>query len=103
MVKKVLLAVGVLVVLFLVVKLFSQEYYTSDIVSGDVNMDGRICMDDSIQIIYHLWRDGRELPCPDTADVDRSGVIDVNDVLTGLQHIFFGFQIPDCPVNCYSD
>ena len=42
----------------------ASEYdYPSDTLNGDVNMDGRICMDDSMQIVYHLWRDGRDLPC----------------------------------------
>jgi len=71
--------------------------------NGDVNLDGQVCMDDSIQIIYHLWRDGRELPCPDAADVNRSGYIDVGDVLGGLRYIFFGDIIPDCPISCVED
>jgi len=82
----------------------ASEYgYPSDTLNGDVNMDGRICMDDSMQIIYHLWRDGRELPCPDAADVDRSGAIDIGDVLGGLRHIFFGDPILDCPITCPSE
>ena len=82
----------------------ASEYgYPSDTLNGDVNMDGRICMDDSMQIVYHLWRDGRDLPCPDAADVDRSGVIDIGDVLGGLRHIFFGDPILDCPITCPSE
>ena len=83
--------------------LFSQYdggYGSYTTVSGDVNGDGAICMDDSIQIIWHLWIDGRTLPCPDAADVDRSGVVDVNDVILGLRHVFYGEVIPDCPVTC---
>ena len=86
----------------------SQEYpeylYPEEqppvIINGDVNADGQICMEDSIQIIFHLWRDGRDLPCHNAADVDRNGSINVNDVLYGLQHIFFGEYINDCPVTC---
>ena len=74
--------------------------YPSDALNGDVNMDGQICMDDSIQIIYHLWRDGRDLPCPDAADVNRNGYIDVGDVLGGLRYGFFGEPIFDCPITC---
>ena len=70
------------------------------ILNGDVNLDCQICMDDSIQIIYHLWRDGRELPCPDAADIDRSGIIDIGDVIGGLRHVFFGDPIFDCPIAC---
>ena len=78
------------------------ETYEPVIINGDVNADGRICMDDSIQIIYHLWRDGRDLPCTNAADVDRNGSININDVLLGLHHIFFGEYINDCPVECDS-
>ena len=78
----------------------SRGYYEQPIINGDVNADGRICMDDSMQVIYHLWRDGRELPCPDAADVDRNGVVNLNDVIGGLRHIFFGDYINDCPVSC---
>jgi len=77
-----------------------EIYEEPIIINGDVNADGRICMDDSIQIIYHLWRDGRDLPCRNAADVDRNGSININDVLWGLQHIFFGAYINDCPVTC---
>lgn len=82
----------------LCINLFSQEYAVQN---GDVNMDGQVCMDDSIQVIYHLWRDGRELPCPDAADMDRSGVVDVGDVILGLRHVFMGDVLPDCPISCY--
>lgn len=71
--------------------------------NGDVNMDGRICMDDSIQIIFHLWRDERSLDCPDAADLNRDGRIDVADVIGGLRHIFFGDPIQDCPISCPID
>ena len=101
--KKLLIVVAVLTVLCLVLKLFGGDsyQYPQDAINGDVNMDGQGCMDDSIQIIYHLWRDGRDLPCPDAADLDRNGVIDVTDVLGGLRYIFFGDSIVDCPISCY--
>lgn len=82
-----------------------DEYYepvtpANSIQNGDVNMDGQICIDDSVQIIYHLWRDGRRLPCPDAADLDRSGSIDVSDVVLGLRYLFHGDLIFDCPISC---
>ena len=68
--------------------------------NGDVDLDGRICMADSILLIMHLWRDGRKLPCPDAADLDRSGYVDVADVVGGLRYVFFGDEILDCPISC---
>ena len=98
----VIVSLGVLLVCL---SLFGGDYgsYPQDTINGDVNMDGQVCMDDSIQIIYHLWRDGRDLACPDAADVDRSGYIDIGDVLGGLRYIFFGDPIPDCPISCTPD
>ena len=101
-----LILVGV--VFFWLADVQSQEYpgylypeeQPSVIINGDVNADGQICMDDSIQLIHHLWRDGRDLPCHNAADVDRNGSINLNDVLWGLQHVFFGTYINDCPVTC---
>ena len=71
--------------------------------SGDANLDGQICMGDSILIIFHLWRDGRELPCASVADVARNGWVGVEDVIGGLRHIYFGEYIPDCQISCPVD
>ena len=75
----------------------------SDALRGDVNLDGQICMDDAIVVIYHLWRDGRALPCRNAADVDRNGSINLNDVVLSLRHVFSGAEINNCPVTCDSD
>ena len=101
MTRNFIIAAIVVVVAFVAIKLFADGY-RSYVQNGDVNMDGQICIDDSVQIIYHLWRDGRELPCPDAADLDRNGYIDVNDVVMGLRFLFFGDPIQDCPFNCDS-
>ena len=91
---------AIITALLLLVQIIFAQSYGYVTINGDVNGDGQICLDDPVQIIYHLWRDGRELPCPDAADVDRSGIIDVNDVVGSLRHIFMGDDIPDCPVSC---
>ncbi len=67
---------------------------------GDADLSGDICMADSILIIFHLFRDGRELPCRETADVDRDGSVSVIDVVAGLRYVFHGDTIPDCPITC---
>ena len=87
------------VTVVLAVQLYGDGY-RSNVQIGDVIMDGQICIDDPVQIIYHLWRDGRELPCPDAADLDRNGYIDINDVVGGLRFLFFGDPIKDYPINC---
>jgi len=92
---------------------FGQEQYYEDVrsgeaepmvrINGDANGDGQICMDDAIVVIYHLWRDGRALPCRNAADVDRNGSINLNDVVLSLRHVFSGAEINNCPVTCDSD
>ena len=99
--KQMLVIVALIVVIAGCLSLFGDDRRSTwDIQNGDTNMDGQICMDDSIQIIYHLWRDGRDLPCPDAADGNRNGYIDVGDVLGGLRYVFFGEPIFDCPITC---
>ena len=61
---------------------------------GDIVADGWLCMDDSIYLIYHLFRDGRPLDCPDAADVNDDGRIDTTDVIHGLQAVFASRPIP---------
>ena len=72
----------------------------SQVLNGDVNLDGQICMDDPIHIIYHLYRDGRSLPCPETADADRSGAVTITDAVVLLRYIFNGEYLFDCPISC---
>ena len=98
---KVFITLG-LCLLFAAVSVQGDDYGPEDrsVRNGDVNMDGQICMSDSILIIYHLWRDGRSLPCPDAADLDRSGYVGVADVVGGLRYVFFGDEILDCPIYC---
>ena len=67
---------------------------------GDANADGQVCMDDAIVIIYHLYRDGRPIPCMDAPDSARSGYIDTADCFMILRSIFHGDYIPDCPISC---
>lgn len=69
---------------------------------GDTNLDFQVCMEDSIIILYHLFRDYRELPCRETADVDRDGTVSLPDAILGLRFVFFGDVIPDCPITCSS-
>ena len=69
-----------------------QEAYgeTYEIQRGDVDGDGLICLNDPVFLLYHLFRDGRPLPCEMAADADGSGCIDVGDVVHTLQWLFRG-------------
>lgn len=91
-------AVGILITLTLVSGSDQQVWQKR----GDVNLDGQVCMDDTMYLVYHLWRDGRELPCMETADVDNDRCIDMMDVIAGLRHIFYGEPIENPAVYCGS-
>ena len=67
---------------------------------GDSDASGTLCMQDAVVIIFNLFRDGRQIPCPDAADADRSGAIEVTDCVLILRHLFNGEIIPDCPISC---
>lgn len=69
---------------------------------GDADGDGQLCMSDAILVVYHLWRDGRPLPCLDAADANDDGSIDVGDVLASLYATFHGLPLPP-PVVCGVD
>ena len=73
---------------------------TSQYQNGDVNLDGVICLDDPVFIIYHLYRDGRPLPCPDVADADRDGGVTIGDAIVLLGYLFNGTYLFDCPISC---
>tara|TARA_B100001013_G_scaffold343937_1_gene272795 strand:+ start:234 stop:542 length:309 start_codon:yes stop_codon:yes gene_type:complete len=100
--RKWLIIIASIVAIFCICKfLFSHE--EGNHLNGDVNLDGLHCIDDSVQLIYHLWRDGRELPCFATADIDCDGDLDVSDVIMNLRYVFFGDPIDTLRVTCYPD
>ena len=72
----------------------SQQYIEPEaereFLLGDVDGDGAWCLGDPVMLVYHLFRDGRELPCPASADFDGSNCLDVNDVVYGLRFLFIG-------------
>jgi len=74
-----------------------------EIVSGDVNMDGVICFDDPVTIIYALFQTGEPLPCNDAADANRDGQVGLDDAIDLLTYLFRGSINPDCPISCPSD
>tara|TARA_Y100000310_G_scaffold198064_1_gene198110 strand:+ start:142 stop:471 length:330 start_codon:yes stop_codon:yes gene_type:complete len=96
--KKLILSLALLAVPFFAFAGWSGVYR-----NGDVNLDGQICMDDPVFIIYHLYRDGRPLPCPDVADADRDGSVSITDAVVLLKYIFNGEYLFDCPISCGAD
>ena len=98
--RKWVLIIATLAAIFLLSRLL-LSHEDGSYLNGDVNLDGMHCIDDSIQLIYHLWRDGRELPCFATADIDCDGDVDVSDVIMNLRYVFFGDPIDTLPVTCY--
>ena len=98
--RKFILLLGLISLPFLV---FSQDYggYSEpEYLNGDVTMDGVLCFDDPVSIIFALYSRSEPLPCVSVADVNRNGVVELGDALLLLNHIFRGTAIQDCWVTC---
>ena len=74
-----------------------------EIVSGDVNMDGIICLDDPVMILRSLFWTGEPLPCIDAADANRDSQVQLDDAIHLLTYLFRGTINPDCPISCPVD
>ena len=68
----------------------------SDFVRGDVNGDGRLTVSDATFILQYLYG-GRELTCPDAADLDDGGSVGLNDAMLLLRFLFTSGGVPPAP------
>ena len=60
---------------------------------GDMDMDGKVDVDDVLALLWHvLFPD--DYPIEVDADFDGSGTTDVDDVLTLLWHVLFPDEYP---------
>ena len=63
---------------------------------GDGNRDFVIDVSDPVQTLFHLYR-GASLGCPDAADFDDSGALDLTDAVGLLDYIFRDGPSPAAP------
>ena len=56
-------------------------------------MDKEVGIPDAIQTLNYLFLGG-ELGCPDAADANDDGFVDISDVFTTVFHLFAGKKIP---------
>jgi hypothetical protein len=63
---------------------------------GLVNRDSASDLSDAVAILFHLFA-GLPVSCPDAADADDSGVLDVTDAVYFLEHLFHGGAAPPAP------
>ena len=68
--------------------------------NGDTTLDGILCFDDATTIIYSLYQTGEPLPCPETADANRNGTVELGDALVILSYLFKGTGLVICPIIC---
>ncbi len=64
---------------------------------GDVNGDAVLDVGDPVGALFHLFVDGRELACLDSADFDDDGDVEVADVIGLLGYLFLGQPPPREP------
>ncbi|MBI4583684.1 MAG: hypothetical protein HY717_06650 [Planctomycetes bacterium] len=69
---------------------------TATFIRGDANHDGRRNISDPILILSHLFA-GTALSCPDGADFDDSGSLDVTDAILLLGFLFNRGEPPPPP------
>jgi hypothetical protein len=73
---------------------------------GDVNADGSINISDLVELAREIIEGGFPLlafPCPDAADVDDDGTLDLNDPAYLLRFLFLGHQLPPPGDKCGFD
>ncbi|MBN1420592.1 MAG: hypothetical protein JXP34_17595 [Planctomycetes bacterium] len=68
--------------------------YRSHFIRGDVSGEGAVTIADPILILYHLFAD-RPIDCPDAADINDNGTLELADPVGLLMYLFsFGFPPP---------
>jgi len=59
---------------------------------GDANLDSVADLSDGVSILNHLFSNERPLGCPDAADSDDSGDVDISDAIRLFGFLFLGGQ-----------
>ena len=57
---------------------------------GDVDGDGEVDIVDALALLFFMFRGVGELHCPDAADIDNNGSIQLNDPIRLLTGLFLG-------------
>jgi hypothetical protein len=70
---------------------------TLDFARGDVNLDGRVSISDSMRLRRFLFNGGDFPPCLDAADTNDDGSINVTDIIFVLNHVHLGGPPPPAP------
>ena len=64
---------------------------------GDVDADGRVQVNDAVQVLSRLFLGGDALRCEDAADADDSGAIELNDPIRLLSFLLLAGEAPAAP------
>lgn len=69
-------------------------------IRGDANRDRAVTVMDGIVILEALFEEGTELTCPDAADVNDDGFVDISDPIALFAYLFAGGLAPPAPCSC---
>ena len=62
-------------------------------IRGDVNLNGQVNIADAVQLAGALFGPGT-IPCPDSADSNDDGIVELTDILNTLNVLFMGASMP---------
>ena len=70
---------------------------SSTFLRGDVDLDQRITVSDSVILLNRLFAGWANADCEDASDVNDDGALDLSDAIYGLRHLFLGGPEPPAP------
>ena len=68
----------------------SSQNESLPFIRGDVDVDGRVSIDDVIYLLNFFYGERTFLLCEDSADVDDDGVVNINDAVFLMDFLFSG-------------
>jgi hypothetical protein len=64
-----------------------RELASESVLRGDVNLDGRVRLNDVVILLDYIFRDGESIPCGEVADADANGRVNVVDAIRILSFL----------------
>ena len=88
----IIIPITILLASFVIILVSSQtnEEKSLPFIRGDINIDGRVNINDIIYLLDFFYQTHDNLVCEDAADIDDDGVVNMNDAMMLLDFLFIG-------------